>query len=588
MKTRMRLWSLLFASLIALGSQSALAQDADETPEEGAVEQEAAAEEEEAEEEAAEEEAAEEEAAEEEAAEEEEPAEEEAAEEEAAEEEAAEEEEEPAESAHGSYEWKPSWGGGVEAGVFFNSLDRWNRNLLDDQEPVFDTSTIWHFDGAVEASFIEGTRLTFFGGISSPFTDNPSLSAWYLGLEPAFAFRRDRWEMGIGLGAGIGGIDVSVDPDMSADTALVVLRPFLEVRRYLSESAAVYVRGGFNQWLPFNVSTEGLPFQEDVNSNTDQELDEGGAYLALGVRFGSYPEHVKVVPDTDGDGFRDDVDSCPEEPEDVDGFEDEDGCPDLDNDQDGIVDAQDECPDKAEDMDGWEDEDGCPETNDDTDGDGILDKDDKCPDEPEDFDGFEDKDGCPELDNDQDGIVDAEDECPNQKGVAQKNGCPLKRVVVTLKQIMINEKVFFEYDKAAIKEQSHDLLNEVAQVLKDNPRIKQIEIQGHTDHKGSQDYNTELSQKRAQAVHDYLVAQGVAEDRLTAKGYGFSEPLVKLEEGEEESEEAAAKNRRVEFVIREQDDVKKVMSEDEVPEDAAEVEETDETVPVDGDAEDAE
>jgi outer membrane protein OmpA-like peptidoglycan-associated protein len=548
MKTRMRLWSLLVASLIALGSQSALAQDADEA--DGADETTESADEsaDESGDEAAEDD----------------------------------EDDEAAESAHGSYEWKPSWGGGVEAGVFFNSLDRWNRNLLDDQEPVFDTSTVWHFDGAIEASFIEGTRLTLFGGLSTPFTDNPSLTAWYVGLEPAFAFRRDMWEMGIGLSAGIGATSTEIDPNQSADTTLVLLRPFLEVRRYLNENAAVYVRGGFTQWLPFDISTEGgVPFQEDGAPNSNNELDEGGAYLALGVRFGSYPEHVKVVPDTDGDGFRDDIDSCPEEPEDVDGFEDEDGCPDTDNDDDGILDADDQCPDKAEDKDGWKDEDGCPEDDDDTDGDGILDTDDQCPEEAEDFDGFEDEDGCPEPDNDQDGIADVNDECPNQKGVAEKNGCPLKRVVVTLKRIMINEKVFFEYDKATIQEKSYDLLNEVAQVIKDNSRIKKIEIQGHTDHTGSAKYNKELSQKRAESVKEYLVAQGVSTDRLTSKGYGFDNPLVVLEEGEEESDEAAAQNRRVEFVIVEQEDVKKVVPENEVPEDAAEVEETDENVPAD-------
>lgn len=66
-------------------------------------------------------------------------------------------------------------------------------------------------------------------------------------------------------------------------------------------------------------------------------------------------------PDTDGDGVIDADDKCPEESEDIDLFEDEDGCPDTDNDGDGIADATDDCPDKAENMDGWDDEDGCPE-----------------------------------------------------------------------------------------------------------------------------------------------------------------------------------------------------------------------------------
>jgi hypothetical protein len=108
------------------------------------------------------------------------------------------------------------------------------------------------------------------------------------------------------------------------------------------------------------------------------------------------------IGDRDGDGYKDDVDQCPDEPEDFDGFKDEDGCPDPDNDNDGILDVDDRCPNIPEDRDGDQDEDGCPEgkKDGDRDGDGIPDSRDKCPDVPEDRDGFEDQDGCPEEDND--------------------------------------------------------------------------------------------------------------------------------------------------------------------------------------------
>jgi len=120
------------------------------------------------------------------------------------------------------------------------------------------------------------------------------------------------------------------------------------------------------------------------------------------------------IGDRDGDGLKDDVDKCPDDPEDFDGFEDEDGCPDPDNDRDGIPDVDDKCPNIPEDKDGYQDEDGCPEGDkNDRDGDGILDNVDKCPDDPEDFDGFQDEDGCPDPDNDQDGILDVDDLCPN-------------------------------------------------------------------------------------------------------------------------------------------------------------------------------
>src|SRR6185312_8749748 len=84
--------------------------------------------------------------------------------------------------------------------------------------------------------------------------------------------------------------------------------------------------------------------------------------------------------DRDGDGIKDNADKCPDQPEDKDGFQDEDGCPDLDNDGDGLNDAIDKCPNDPEDKDGFEDEDGCPDP--DNDNDGIADKDDKCPNEP--------------------------------------------------------------------------------------------------------------------------------------------------------------------------------------------------------------
>lgn len=133
--------------------------------------------------------------------------------------------------------------------------------------------------------------------------------------------------------------------------------------------------------------------------------------------------------DRDGDGVKNDVDQCPDEPEDYDGFADSDGCPDPDNDSDGLLDRDDECPQVAEDRDGDEDEDGCPEgSRTDRDGDGIVDSLDKCPDDPEDRDAFQDRDGCPDPDNDQDGILDVDDLCPgsaeDRDAFDDEDGCP--------------------------------------------------------------------------------------------------------------------------------------------------------------------
>jgi hypothetical protein len=102
-----------------------------------------------------------------------------------------------------------------------------------------------------------------------------------------------------------------------------------------------------------------------------------------------------AAKDRDGDGITDDKDKCPDQPEDRDGYQDLDGCPDPDNDADGVVDADDRCPNEPEDKDGFQDDDGCPDP--DNDADGIADPQDKCPNEPENKNGFEDDDGCPDT-----------------------------------------------------------------------------------------------------------------------------------------------------------------------------------------------
>jgi OOP family OmpA-OmpF porin len=129
-----------------------------------------------------------------------------------------------------------------------------------------------------------------------------------------------------------------------------------------------------------------------------------------------------------------------------------------------------------------------------------------------------------------------------------------KRVEVTADAIVIKDKILFEVDKAVIRPESFDLMNEITQVVKDNPRIKKISIEGHTDDDGSKRYNKKLSQKRADSVMAYLVEHGVEEARLVAKGFGEEVPLVP-----NDSPENKEKNRRVEFIIVEQDKVTNVV-----------------------------
>jgi hypothetical protein len=135
-------------------------------------------------------------------------------------------------------------------------------------------------------------------------------------------------------------------------------------------------------------------------------------------------------PDDDNDGDRrpDNTDQCPAQAEDIDGFEDDDGCPETDNDKDGLVDLDDKCINDAEDGREPNPKDGCPASKRDFDVDNIMDDVDKCPRELEDVDGFEDADGCPEPDNDQDGVADDADQCPvcpeDRDNFEDGDGCP--------------------------------------------------------------------------------------------------------------------------------------------------------------------
>lgn len=127
-----------------------------------------------------------------------------------------------------------------------------------------------------------------------------------------------------------------------------------------------------------------------------------------------------------------------------------------------------------------------------------------------------------------------------------------KRVEVTADRIVIRDKILFEVDKAIIRTESHGLVDEITQVVKDNPQILKLSIEGHTDGDGSAKYNQTLSDKRAAAVLQYLVDHGVAQERLTSKGFGESKPI-----GDNATPEGKEMNRRVEFIIVEQSDVKK-------------------------------
>jgi outer membrane protein OmpA-like peptidoglycan-associated protein len=235
----------------------------------------------------------------------------------------------------------------------------------------------------------------------------------------------------------------------------------------------------------------------------------------------------RVFKDRDGDGVPDDGDDCPDTP----GLAKYRGCPDGDTDGDGLNDSVDKCPEEP----GPKELQGCP----DTDGDGLTDAIDKCPKQA----GPKEYEGCPDTDNDQ--IPDHEDKCPKEPGIAQNDGCPGAPVVeVETERLSLKDAINFDTNKATIRRESHRILDEVVKVLKSHAELKQLKVEGHTDNVGAAAYNKDLSQRRAQAVVNYLVSKGVPKERLVAEGFGLDRPVAP-----NTTALGRAKNRRVEFTV---------------------------------------
>jgi OmpA-OmpF porin, OOP family len=162
-------------------------------------------------------------------------------------------------------------------------------------------------------------------------------------------------------------------------------------------------------------------------------------------------------------------------------------------------------------------------------------KEELCPSGP---DACVEKDWC-KKDSDGDGVPDCLDKCPDTpKGIkVDANGCP----PVAEQGKIIFRNILFDFDKWNIKPDSFAVLDEIVEYLATNNGIK-MEIQGHTDNKGTDEYNMKLSYKRADSVRNYIVGKGIAPDRLKVNGFGFSKPVVP-----NDSDENRSRNRRVEF-----------------------------------------
>ena len=241
-------------------------------------------------------------------------------------------------------------------------------------------------------------------------------------------------------------------------------------------------------------------------------------------------------PDRDADGLLNRADSCPRGAEDFDGFQDEDGCPDVDNDNDGFIDSSDQCPMEAGVLETM----GCPANalvSGDADADGFPDLQDACQFDPEDVDGVADADGCPENDRDADGIDDRDDLCPDQPGTPSLRGCPADLQDYTL-------VVTFELDGNALDPADRQQLDRLITNFATYPAGSRLVVEGHTDNQGDDAYNNALSQRRAETVRDYLVAAGIPSSAITLEFYGATRPLAP-----NASRENRAENRRAEVRV---------------------------------------
>jgi len=243
-------------------------------------------------------------------------------------------------------------------------------------------------------------------------------------------------------------------------------------------------------------------------------------------------EAFNGCPDTDGDGIEDSKDSCPNEA----GLAEFNGCPDTDG--DGVVDGSDDCPT----VKGLKSLNGCP----DSDGDGVTDAKDKCPKEA----GPAANNGCPWPDTDGDGVTDNVDKCPKVVGTVANNGCPEVVAVVQPTQEVMDKlnsyarTILFDSGKSSFKSQTMEVLRNITAILKEYP-ASNFSIEGHTDSVGSKSSNQLLSERRANAVRDYLVANGISRQRLTSYGFGEDYPV-----DSNATRNGRANNRRTEIKLK--------------------------------------
>ncbi len=295
-----------------------------------------------------------------------------------------------------------------------------------------------------------------------------------------------------------GAVAVAVVPDTLELTVESWGASALDARFGEAQVSPIELVGGVRV-LP----VEGLSIGAAAGTGVARGYGAGDLRAILSIGYVTPGE--RPATDRDGDGLNDDVDECPDEPEDPDAFADEDGCPDPDNDADGILDASDGCPNDAEDRDGLGDEDGCPET--DHDGDGVDDVTDRCPTVP----GVRDAPrpdclGCPDC--------EAEPPPPEPAPAPTYEPPPPAPSGPT---------VYFDIGDHTLRGSERPALFAILEALRQRPGASAL-IEGHADFRGSEPDNVGLSRRRAYQVIGWLVLRGIERHRLTGAACGEAYP----------------------------------------------------------------
>jgi outer membrane protein OmpA-like peptidoglycan-associated protein len=385
----------------------------------------------------------------------------------------------------------------------------------------------WHktqnMYSGLAVSYLQGlnNNLDFVGTLSGSFVDYP-INGKPLRNTPSFLLE------------GVATVNLKLLPDN------YFFNPFVTA----GIGASKYI-GYYAGFIPVGVGAQVKILDEVylmMNSQYRVPVTENASYhfyhsLGIVANLTKKPEPpappVVVIPvveppkDRDGDGVVDSLDKCP----DVAGLASLQGCPDRDG--DGIADADDKCPD----VPGLARYQGCPIP--DTDKDGINDEVDKCPTVP----GLARYQGCPIPDTDGDGVNDEEDKCINEKGPASNFGCPVISEDIIKRVNVAAQNIFFSTASSKLLAKSFPKLNDVVTILNENPTYK-VQIDGHTDSQGKDEYNQKLSEDRAASVKAYLVSKGIAESRLSSAGYGKTKPIA-----DNNTAAGRAKNRRVEMTL---------------------------------------